>query len=108
MIAVEHLLSIGAVSKTIIIYHSDKDFVTELISNLVPHLVPENELLPSSALLICVIVESATFVWNFLDIFIMIISVGLSTHFELFNHELEEATLEMEVNLRANIIVFLV
>ncbi|XP_055326858.1 gustatory receptor for sugar taste 64f-like [Sitodiplosis mosellana] len=31
-----------------------------------------------------------TFVWNFLDVFIMVISIGLSTQFRLFNFELRQ------------------
>lgn len=38
---------------------------------------------------------SATFVWNYTDIFIMIISIGLSTHFQLINKELERANIEV-------------
>lgn len=37
------------------------------------------------------------FVWNYLDVFIMMISIGLSSHFELLNTELERR--KREVNL---------
>lgn len=98
---VEHLLCIGATVHSILIYHSDKDILTELIRSLVPHLVPQGEPLPTFvALLICCINESATFVWNFLDIFLMIVGVGLSTHFKVFNNELEHAAVEMEVKFQ--------
>lgn len=36
------------------------------------------------------------FIWNFLHVFIMVISVGLSTHFKLINDELEQAILLSE------------
>lgn len=48
-------------------------------------------------LLILYINESSTFVWNFLDIFIMIVGVGLSTHFKVLNDELELAIDRIEV-----------
>lgn len=98
ILPVEHLLCIGATVHSILIYHSDKDILTELIRSLVPHLVPQCDALPTfMALLICFINESATFVWNFLDIFLMIVGVGLSTHFKVLNNKLEHAANEMEV-----------
>lgn len=109
IIAVEHLLCIGATVHSTVIYHSDKDIFTELIRSLVPHLVPQNEPLPIFlAAVICYINESATFVWNFLDIFIMVVGFGLSTHFKLLNDELEKAAVEMEVNLSSNTDAFMV
>lgn len=38
---------------------------------------------------------AATFVWNYSDIFIMIVSIGLSTHFKLINKEMEMANIEV-------------
>ena len=97
MFTVEHLLCIGATIHSIIKFNSEKDVLTELVISLVPHLVPRTvtELPTSVALLISYINESATFVWNFLDIFIMIIGIGLSTHFKLLNIELEQAAIEV-------------
>lgn len=98
IISVEHSLCIGATLHSIIMFQSDRDVLTELIRNLVPHLVPQCKPLPIPvALLICYINESATFVWNFHDIFIMLIGYGLSTHFKLFNNELERAVVEVKV-----------
>lgn len=100
VIVVEHLLCIAATVHSIAIYHSDKDVLTELVRSLVPHLVPQSEPLPIFvALLICYINESATFVWNFLDIFIMIVGIGLATHFQLFNYQLKHAVIEVEAKL---------
>lgn len=48
------------------------------------------------ALLMCFINENATFIWNYTDVFIMIMSIGLSTHFKLLNIELEQATIEVK------------
>lgn len=94
------MLCIGAALHSIMIYQSNGDILTELVRNLVPHLVPQCERLPPFiALLICYINESATFVWNFLDIFMMIVSFGLSTHFKVLNDELERAAIEIKVNL---------
>lgn len=108
VVTVEHLLCIGVTIYSIIIYQSDKHILTELIRSLVPHLVPRNEPLPTFlALLICFINESATFVWNFLDIFLMFVGIGLSTHFKLFNNEMERAANEIEVKLMKIKIIFL-
>lgn len=100
--SVEHFLCVGATVHSILIYHSDKDILTELIRSLVPHLVPRSERLPTYlALLICCINESATFVWNFLDIFLMIVGIGLSTHFKVLNNKLEHTAMEMEVKFES-------
>lgn len=48
------------------------------------------------ALLICFINENATFIWNYLDIFIMFNGIGLSTHFKMLNIELEQAAIEVK------------
>lgn len=47
---------------------------------------------------LCYLSGNASFVWNFLDIFIMIIGVGLTMHFKVFNQEMERAVVEIEVN----------
>lgn len=39
----------------------------------------------------------ATFVWNYIDIFIMMISMGLSELFKQLNSELEQAKDEVEI-----------
>lgn len=91
MITVEHLLYIGS----IVDFESDKNILTELIRNL----VPRSETLPTFiALLICIVHEHATFVWNFLDIFLMMVGIGLSMHFKVLNNELERTTNEIKVN----------
>lgn len=52
--------------------------------------------------LICVkfISINANFMWSFLDIFIMIISMGLSNHFKLFNNELKHVKGEVNTYFR--------
>lgn len=51
----------------------------------------------SIAIVFCYVSENATFVWNFIDIFIMVIGIGLTMHFKVLNDELERAKLEIEV-----------
>lgn len=79
--------------------NGDKHVFTEFIKVSVPHIASRTEPLPTFiALLICYINENTTFVWNFLDIFLMIVGFGLSTHFLLFNNEMEWATVQIEVD----------
>lgn len=44
------------------------------------------------------------FMWNFLHVFIMVLSVGLSTHFKLINDELEKAILLCEPIVHSHLI----
>lgn len=63
---------------------------------LLPALVPQSHVLPTwLALLLFATNENATFIWNYIDIFIMIMGIGLSTHFKLLNIELEQASIEV-------------
>lgn len=67
---------------------------------MVPHLVPSENPPPNYiAIIFCYLSENATFVWNFVDVFIMIIGIGLTTHFKAFNNELKQTKLEVEVQL---------
>lgn len=69
-----------------------KPFVLILLEIMVPFIQTITEQIPVWAsiplffLSIC-----ATFVWNYLDIFITMISMGLSTLFKQLNSELEQA-----------------
>lgn len=56
-----------------------------------------NSFLGYKAILIYYLSVKAAFVWNFIDIFIMIIGIGLTIHFKVLNHELELAKHEVEV-----------
>lgn len=99
LIAVEHWLFIGATIHSNMINNRDKDILGEFVKVSVPHIIQQNEPLPTFiALLICYINESATFVWNFIDIFIMFFGVGLSSNFKVLNNELEQAIVRIEVN----------
>lgn len=79
-------------------YHNDEDILLGLIRRMVPNLVPlENPPPKYIAITFCYISESATFVWNFIDIFIMIISIGLATHFKVLNIELKQTNFQAKV-----------
>lgn len=97
-ITVEHWLFISATIQSNIIKNHDQDILREFIKISVPHIIPQRDSLPTFAvLLICYINESATFVWSFVDIFIMIVGVGLSSHFKVLNYEMEQAIARIEV-----------
>lgn len=68
---------------------SSKDPMTELVRVQGPHLFTQTNH-TSIWKVVCVkfLNLTSTFVWNFLDVFIMTISIALSTQFELFNREL--------------------
>lgn len=43
----------------------------------------------------------ATFVWSYMDVFIMMISVGIATLFKLLNNELKQAQFEVYILIEA-------
>lgn len=70
--------------------------MTELAKHNVPHLIDLfGKVSLSVAILVNLINVCSTFVWNFMDIFIMIVSIGLSSHFQLLNNQLRQATIEV-------------
>lgn len=89
-------MSVGSTFHFISTCFDDKDPVAEVIKRKVPYIFPIDDQIPVYALSIDFISITATFIWNFLDVFIMVVSLGLSTHFKLLNIELREAN---EVNL---------
>lgn len=92
IVTVEHALSDGSLLHYIIICQRER----EVLINFVKLNVPYIDHIPIwAALFINFINISATFVWNYTDIFIMIVSIGLSTHFKLINKELEMANFEV-------------
>lgn len=102
MILVEHSLSDGSVLHFVMKCQPGKDSFTELVKSNVPYLITSDDRIPVwMAFLINLINVFATFVWNFLDIFIMIVSIGLSTHFKYLNNELKQTKFEvvMEFNI---------
>lgn len=92
----EHLLCVAAACHYIFVYNDEASTVIGFVKVLIPSLVPQSHSLPFGiGILMCFMNESATFVWNFLDIFLMIIAVGLSTHFKVLNIKLEQAAIEV-------------
>lgn len=95
---VEHCLFIGVTIKSNIMYHNDKDILLGLIRRMVPNLIPlENPPPNYIALTFCYISENTAFMWNFVDIFIMIIGIGLTTHFKVLNNELQRTNFQTVV-----------
>lgn len=88
---VEYSLSVGSGFHFILTCTTGKDPITEITKRKVPYLFTNYDIIPIYALPINLISITTTFVWNFLDVFIMVISLGLSTEFQLFNTELKEA-----------------
>lgn len=92
--SVEHSLSTFSMLYQVSLCFKDKDPVTELINLQTPslHLFNDNNLN-----LICTkfVSVAATFVWSFLDAFIMAISIGIYTRFRLFNYELRHSSYEV-------------
>lgn len=95
-VLVEHLIADSSVLHYIRTCHEDQDPMTELAKHNVPHLIDFFGKIPVSvAILVNFINVISTFVWNYMDIFIMIVSIGLSSHFKLLNNELRQATIEV-------------
>lgn len=79
---------------------NDKDFlVIRLIRMKTPYFLTLSDDVPVwkaiYAIYATVLSESAVFTWTYIDILIMTISVALTTHFKLFNAELERAKHEV-------------
>lgn len=71
--------------------HSEQDPLSGVIKSAVPYVFTTTQFVPIWAAIPIDFISIATaFVWNFLDVFILVISVGLSTQFQLFNDELLE------------------
>lgn len=84
---------------------SEQDPLTFIVENSVPYTFSTTQTQSISiwmAIPINFISITSTFVWNYLDALILIISIGLSTLFELFNDQLMET---QEVHAHAIIIL---
>lgn len=90
LISVEHMLSVAAILHFSIVCRKNNDPLNDLLETQSPYLFSSGSQIFD---LICgqFINLTATFVWNFLDVFVIIISNGLSTMFELFNEDLKRA-----------------
>lgn len=97
--AVDHLISIGTSFDIVLSTQKGKDPIEELVKNhyrvRASNLIITVDLVPAwlAYSINCFIFTFGLFISHFLNIFIMVISVGLSTHFKLINHELEQEIL---------------
>lgn len=72
--------------------HPEKDPIIALINKNQPGIFASDDYLPLPvACFIKLISMYAVFTWNYLDAFIMVLSVGLSANFKLINDKLERA-----------------
>lgn len=94
LFTVEHALSDGSQLHYVIVCKKEQDAIVSFVKINVPYIgrVPL-----WAAFFIDFINIGATFVWNYTDIFIMTISIGLSTHFKLINKEMEMANIEVRL-----------
>lgn len=98
LILVEHLFYVGSMFHFITTAHSEQDPLPFIVENCVPYTFNSTRCIPTWATIpINFISITASFVWNFLDAFILVISIGLSTLFQLFNDELMDTHGEVYV-----------
>lgn len=77
---------------------TDGSLIRLLVNNMVPYLNNITDHLPPWAMFPFLFISAcATFIWNYLDIFVVMLSVGLSTLFELLNFELGHAKIEVHL-----------
>lgn len=76
----------------------NKDPFSELVRNDFRSLITSISIFPPwiSFCINCFVTYFGLFLWSFLDIFLMIVGITLSTHFKLINNELERAILFAE------------
>lgn len=87
---VDQLIYVGSYIYVVRTMESDKTPIVETIDNLrIRHYIP----IWMAHCIQCSIVVIRLFIWNFLHVFIMAISVGLSTHFKLINDRIERTIL---------------
>lgn len=71
--------------------NNDKDPLSEVVKRAVPHLFNQTQFVPIWVAIPTYFIRITTsFMWIFSDVFILVISIGLSTQFQLFNDELVE------------------
>lgn len=80
----------------VLVCETNKDPMTELVRVQGPHMFTLTEYTSVWKVFCAKFINiTSTFVWNYLDTFIMTISIALSTQFELFNNELIQAKHEV-------------
>lgn len=84
--SVGHFLYVGSLFHIIT---SERDPLTAVVKFSVPYMFTSAEFVPIwGAFLVEIISITTTFVWNYSDAFILLISIGLTTQFQSFNDEL--------------------
>lgn len=97
LFSVDHLISIGTSFDIVLSTQKDKDPIVELVKNhfriRASNLITTVDLIPAwmAYCVNCFIFTFGLFISHFLNIFIMVISVGLATHFKLINDALKQA-----------------
>lgn len=77
---------------------NDRDPVTEVINRKVPYLFTSDDEIPLwLAMFVDLISITTTVMWNYVDVFIMLVSRGLSIQLKLYNDELRRKTLEVKL-----------
>lgn len=92
LISVEHILYNASQVHYVLTCEKLKNPLLEHVNLDVPHLFTDaEEISIAQAVLAKSISISVTFVWSYLDIFIMTIGIALTSQFKLFNDELNRA-----------------
>lgn len=87
-VSVEHLLAVSSLIHFVITCQKDKDPLEELTKVQHPHSISfSNRILDFAYTRF--INFLVTFVWSYLDVFIVMISLGLAMHFKLYNDGLK-------------------
>lgn len=99
-ISVEHTLCVVSHVHYILTCQRGKDPILEHINRYIPFLYTNADRIPiPEAILVKSISIIVTFVWNYLDVFIMTIGIALSFQFKLYNDDLERAKGGVSVRL---------
>lgn len=90
MISVENTLSVVTLIHFVVVCQKEKDPIVELLRMQATY----TSIFSSQIVnLICgkTINISATFIWSYLDVFVITISLGISMHFRLYNDEIRQS-----------------
>lgn len=95
-ISVENSLSTLTTTYSI---DKDENFFTNFLMTVVPFLHTIVRPIGWASFPFYFLSVSATFAWNYLDVFTMMMSMGLSTLFKQLNNELEQTKIEVEIGI---------
>lgn len=93
----EHILSMASSINSTILTQPDKDPVRELFKGPLPFLFTITKFTIWKAAISKWLNIILTFAWSYMDLFIMIISVGLSSQFRQLNENLLRAKKEVKL-----------